>query len=158
MRAPISALEMTDNNRRAGAEASVQKPKRVVEQMFAALDRGDADRAAALYAEDALAVGFGMEVHGRAELGQMLAAFTRAFPDLHHTVKLVIASGKDVVVEAITHGTQKGPLAFPTGEIAATGRTIELPFVNLFRVDRDRIISDRLYLDQLTFLRQLGVM
>jgi ketosteroid isomerase-like protein len=56
-------------------------------------------------------------------------------------------------------GTNDGPLTGPDGShIPATGRQVSAPFSGLHTVHDGRIISTRLYFDQLDMLTQLGLM
>ena len=47
----------------------------------------------------------------------------------------------------------------PNGQvIPATGRSLSVPYADVFEVEGDRITSDRLYFDQVELLTQLGLM
>jgi len=80
--------------------------------------------------------------------------FRTVFPDWHSELHMLVAEG-DIVVELFTaSGTHTG------GEImgvAPSGRTVALPGINIFRVRGDRIVERWGRLDDLGFLRQLGV-
>jgi len=82
------------------------------------------------------------------------AMFRTVFPDWHSELHMLVAEG-DIVVELFTaSGTHTG------GEImgvAPSGRTVALPGINIFRVRGDRIVERWGRLDDLGFLRQLGV-
>jgi steroid delta-isomerase-like uncharacterized protein len=82
------------------------------------------------------------------------AMFRSVFPDWHSDLHLLVAEG-DIVVELFTaSGTHTG------GEImgvAASGETVSLPGVNIFRLRGGRIVERWGRLDDLGFLRQLGV-
>ena len=82
------------------------------------------------------------------------AMFRSVFPDWHSDVHLLVAEG-DVVVELFTaSGTHSGAEIMG---VAPTGRTITLPGINIFRVRDGRIVERWGRLDDLGFLRQLGV-
>ncbi len=82
--------------------------------------------------------------------GAMLRA---AFPDWHSEVDLLVGEG-DLVVERFTAaGTQKDEIF----GVPASGRTISLPGINVFRVRDGRIVERWGRLDELGFMRQLGL-
>ena len=58
-----------------------------------------------------------------------------------------------VLVEAIIRGTHRGPLR----SLPPTGREFELPILAFFVFEEDRLLCERVYFDQLTVLRQLGI-
>ncbi|GAB2652132.1 ester cyclase [Kribbella swartbergensis] len=82
--------------------------------------------------------------------GAMMRA---AFPDWHSEVHELVAEG-DIVVERFTaSGTHRGELM----GIAPTGKAVSLPGINMFRL-RDGLVAERWgRLNELGFLRQLGV-
>jgi steroid delta-isomerase-like uncharacterized protein len=84
---------------------------------------------------------------------RMGAVFREAFPDWHSDVAELIAEG-DLVTERFTaRGTHQGELM----GVPPTRREVALAGINVFRV-RDGVITERWgRLDELGFLRQLGV-
>lgn len=81
-----------------------------------------------------------------------------AFPDARHEVATCVEQGEYVVTEGRLTGTHRGPLAAPDGsEIPATGRSIDVPFLNICRVQGDRVTEERVYFDNQTFMAQLGL-
>jgi predicted ester cyclase len=58
-----------------------------------------------------------------------------------------------VIVECKFGGTHRGPL----GDIAPTGKTMEVQAVLIFVFDEDRLICEKVYYDRATILRQLGM-
>lgn len=82
------------------------------------------------------------------------AMFRTVFPDWHSDVHLLVAED-DIVVELFTaSGTHSG--ADIMG-VAASGRAITLPGINIFRVRDGRIVERWGRLDDLGFQQQLGV-
>jgi len=75
-----------------------------------------------------------------------------AFPDFHLEFDRVRVAGDVIVSEWTISGTQEGPL----GEFPPTGRAITVSGVALSRVRNGRIVEDRVYLDRLTLMEQLG--
>ena len=76
-----------------------------------------------------------------------------AFPDQRNEVRALHHSDDGVLVEAIIRGTHKGPLR----SLPPTGREYELPILAIFVFEDDKLECERVYFDQLTVLRQLGV-
>jgi predicted ester cyclase len=86
-------------------------------------------------------------------------AFATAFPDMHLSLEDVVAESEGtIVVEGRLRGTHTGPLRTPAGaEIPATGRTIDLPYCDIFEARDGRVVSHRVYFDRLELMEQLGL-
>jgi predicted ester cyclase len=83
------------------------------------------------------------------------ASFRQALPDWRSDLEQLIAEG-DIVVERFTaSGTHTGA---PLMGVSATGTTITLAGINIFRVDGDRIVERWGRLDEAGLLRQLGLL
>jgi steroid delta-isomerase-like uncharacterized protein len=80
-----------------------------------------------------------------------------ALPDSAATIDNVFASGDTVVLEVTWRGTHRGPLQTPKGQIAATGKPIEIRACQVFTIANDKAQSMRHYFDMATMLQQLGV-
>lgn len=89
----------------------------------------------------------------RAEVERWLAAF----PNLRVEVKNLLAAGEQVLAEFILRGTHTGGLDTPYGVLASTGRTIELPFCDVFSIRDGRILKLRTYYDSASLWGQLGL-
>jgi steroid delta-isomerase-like uncharacterized protein len=90
---------------------------------------------------------------GPESMRQSAAMFRQALPDWHSDVDQLVAEG-DVVVERFTaSGTHRAELM----GVPATGRTIVLQGINVFRVDGNKIVERWGRLDELGLLRQLGL-
>jgi steroid delta-isomerase-like uncharacterized protein len=87
-----------------------------------------------------------------------VTAFKQAFPDLHWEMREFIEGSDTVVAEGVFIGTNTGTMVGPRGPIPATGRRVELPFCDIWKVHNGRIVENRIYYDQVTFLGQLGLM
>jgi steroid delta-isomerase-like uncharacterized protein len=83
--------------------------------------------------------------------------FKQAFPDLRWEMREFIEGSDTVVVEGVILGTNTGPMVGPWGFLPATGRRVVLPFCDIWKVRNGRIVENRIYYDQLTFLSQLGL-
>jgi steroid delta-isomerase-like uncharacterized protein len=82
------------------------------------------------------------------------AMFRAVFPDWHSDLHLLVAEG-DIVVEMFTaSGTHTGAEIMG---VPASGETVTLPGINIFRVRDGRIVERWGRLDDLGLLRQLGL-
>jgi steroid delta-isomerase-like uncharacterized protein len=77
----------------------------------------------------------------------------RAFPDQRNELISLNHSDDAVLVEAIIRGTHKGPLR----SLPPTGREFESRILAMFVFEEDKLVCERVYFDQLTVLRQLGI-
>jgi steroid delta-isomerase-like uncharacterized protein len=77
----------------------------------------------------------------------------RAFPDQRNELLSVHHSDDAVIVEAIIRGTHEGPLR----SLPPTGREWESRICAMFLFEEDKLVCERVYFDQLTVLRQLGI-
>jgi steroid delta-isomerase-like uncharacterized protein len=94
------------------------------------------------------------EVHdGPEEVMRYFEETRRAFPDQRNELLALHHADDAVLVEAVIRGTHRGPLR----SLPPTGREFELPILALFMFDGDKLLCERVYFDQLTVLRQLGV-
>jgi steroid delta-isomerase-like uncharacterized protein len=87
--------------------------------------------------------------------GMQVAAdmFRRACPDWHSDVDQLVAED-DVVVERFTaSGTHRGELM----GVPATGETLVLTGIQVFRIQGDKIVERWGELDQMGLARQLGL-
>jgi steroid delta-isomerase-like uncharacterized protein len=77
----------------------------------------------------------------------------RAFPDQRNELLALHHADDAVLVEAVVRGTHKGPLR----SLPPTGREFELPILAIFVFEDDKLVCERVYFDQSTVLRQLGI-
>jgi predicted ester cyclase len=106
---------------------------------------------------------FTLEGPGRARLTGPHAVeavwetWNSAFPDNKIGVVAIHGEGDVATHEGLFEGTQSGPLNGPVGTIEATGRSVSVPFVMIYRCNGDRITGLRLSFDQMELLGQLGL-
>ncbi len=96
------------------------------------------------------------DVHdGEEEVRAYFAETRAAFPDQTNEPLAFHHSDEAVVVEFLLRGTHRGPLR----GLPPTGRSFECRMCALFLFPPggDRIVGERVYFDQATILRQLGV-
>ena len=86
-------------------------------------------------------------------LKPIVAAMRRAFPDLHFTIEDVIAGPDSVVIRTTMTGTHDGDLF----GIPPTHRKVRVMQIQIERVKNGRIMEHWRVTDELTLMRQLGV-
>ena len=93
-------------------------------------------------------------------VGQVLDAWkgwAAAIPDSRATFDAVHVAGNTVILEVTWRGKQSGPLQTPSGQIPATGKSIEIRACQLVDVSDGKVQRVRHYFDMATLLAQLGV-
>ena len=79
-----------------------------------------------------------------------------ALPDSKASFDSAVVSGNTVTLEITWRGTHTGPMQTPQGEIAPTGRAIELRACQIVDVADGKATSIRQYFDLATLLQQIG--
>lgn len=133
--------------------------KDVVERGLEAWRARDADAFAACYSDDAVirAPG-GLELRGKEGARSFMGVWAEAFPDNEITIEHEYVDGSVVAQEGTFSGTHTGNLTTPDGQvIPPTGRSVKAGYADVFVVEGDLVVSDRLYFDRLELLTQLGV-
>lgn len=134
--------------------------KDVVREWTEAVNRRDAEGFAALYAPNAILRDpmYPEALEGRDAIRRDIEDFMGGFPDLHAVTRSVMESGDSYAAEATLAGTHRGALPTPAGEIAPTGKRIELNGAVFCRLDgRGRILEESRYYDLAGLLAQLEV-
>ncbi|WP_406192874.1 ester cyclase [Kitasatospora sp. NBC_01560] len=90
---------------------------------------------------------------GREGMRAAAALFRGAFPDWHSTCDFLVAEDDMVVEHFSATGTQFGEIF----GAPATGRTVTLRGINIFRIREGRIVERWGRLDELGLLRRLGL-
>lgn len=93
-------------------------------------------------------------IHGRKETQQMLTTMFQAFPDFHLEIEQTFASGDQVVVRVIVSGTHKGSFA----GVAPTNKKVSWHSCNFLQLYNGKAIRSRIYADNVSLFRQLGVL
>jgi ketosteroid isomerase-like protein len=91
------------------------------------------------------------------ELGRTVEVYAAAFPDMHRELFRFFEAGDTVIVELALQGTHKGPLALPAGTVPATGKRMNAPCCDVFRLVDGKIQSFNCYPSGTIILAQLGV-
>jgi steroid delta-isomerase-like uncharacterized protein len=90
---------------------------------------------------------------GEADVRTYYAESRAAFPDQRNEVVALHHADDAVVVEFLLLGTHLGPLR----RLPPTGRSFRCRMTALFVFEDDRLVGERVYFDQATILRQLGL-
>jgi predicted ester cyclase len=85
---------------------------------------------------------------------QFAKAFYSAFPDLSHTIEDIVADDDLVAVRLLLRGTHRAPFM----GLAATNRSIAVFNNAILRVADGRVTELRAVFDQMTMMKQLGVL
>ena len=96
----------------------------------------------------------GGRILGGFDFARYVESSAEGFPDVAFKVEDIIVRGDRAVLQWRMTGTNTGPLPeFP----CPTGRTVDLPGVDIIEVGPNGIVTIVGYFDQVTFFRQLGV-
>jgi predicted ester cyclase len=118
----------------------------------------DRDSAADPWAADAELVAPGGQANGRDEIIGFLGVFQEAFPDLRLEVEQLLADDSSAAAEGTITGTHDGVLHTPDGDVAPTGKSVELRWAAVYVTDGEALKSEHLFFDQMDFLGQLGLL
>jgi ketosteroid isomerase-like protein len=132
--------------------------EQLVDRHYAEINSGDFSDVAEIFSGDVGTQAPGSEpMSGIAPFVAYGQAFLRAFPDGRIHRDRYVEAGNRIVVEGRFTGTNTGPLQTPAGELPPTGRTLELPFADAFRVVDGMITEHRIYYDMAGMMVQLGL-
>jgi steroid delta-isomerase-like uncharacterized protein len=90
---------------------------------------------------------------GPAGMKQVLAMFTDAFPDMQITLHDVFGEGDKVATRGSWKGTHKGAFM----GIPATGKSVEVKFIDMWRFENAKAVENWVSMDMLGLMQQLGV-
>ena len=89
----------------------------------------------------------------REGLKQLFIMAFKGFPDMHETIEDIIAEGDKVWIRVTFTATHTGEyLGF-----APTGKKVTIEMVDIYRIVNGKHIEGRFVVDQLAFLKELGV-
>ncbi|MFL6486841.1 MAG: ester cyclase [Nitrososphaera sp.] len=128
--------------------------KRIVNQFFELLGRDDTERMEKLLVSSTH-YSFhpsGMPTMDWSGHKQLLTAITRAFPDLYHNIKDMVAEGDKVAVRLIVTGTHKGEFH----GIPPSGKKISLDEMAFLTIIDGRITEGWITSDMMSFMQQIG--
>lgn len=84
---------------------------------------------------------------------QVIGMFRAAFPDLRVAVEDVLGEGDRVATRGTMSGTHLGGFM----GVPSTGRPVEVPYIDVWRVEGDRAAENWVQMDMLGMMQQLGV-
>jgi len=84
---------------------------------------------------------------------EFLAARRGAFPNRRFVVEDMIAEGDKVSARFTMRGTHKGELR----GLAPSGREVTMTGIDMIRLEEGKMVEDRVAVDQLGMMQQLGV-
>jgi len=133
--------------------------ERVVRSLYEAAESVDLERFASLFREDGYFydVSAGQKYVGL-NVAQPVKIYAKAFPDMHRALESVVVRGTLVLVELSLNGTHRGDLALPGGTIHPTGKKIQAPCCDVFRLEGAKVKSFHCYTAATILFAQLGVL
>ena len=128
--------------------------RRMVEEAIAALNAHDLDRYLKYHANSYVWEfdAFPAPVRSLEVVRQTIAAYFKAFPDLHFEIDQIITSGDYVVGRWRFTGTHKGEF----NGIAPTNRQVNGRGCTVSEIKNGQVVKSATYSDQLTLLQQIG--
>ena len=99
----------------------------------------------------------GLRGDGKAACVEFFGSWFVAFPDAHVDVHEVHIIDSIAVEEGTFLGTHNGVLRGPMGDVAPTGRSVKIRYVQVLRFRDGNHISFNLMFDRLSMLEQLGI-
>ena len=104
-------------------------------------------------------IGTGAVFDGEEAVRAYFKASRTPFPDQSNEIIALRQSEDAIVAEFWLTGTHTGPLKTPQGEIAPTGKAFRVQMCAVFEFAKgtDKIVCERVYFDQGSILRQLGL-
>jgi steroid delta-isomerase-like uncharacterized protein len=135
--------------------------QKLVEQIFDAIRREDAEAYSKLFAEDAVLEHplAARPLQGRAVIREGEQALFDAFSDVDVEVRTFTSEGPRVAVEVVLRAINTGSMDFGDGEpVQPTGRRIEVPAAWIFEFGPESLVTaERDYFDAAAMMSQLGL-
>jgi ketosteroid isomerase-like protein len=143
-----------------GTTAKEQESEQIVRRAYHLAEVKDIPGWVASFTDDGTFTdeSLGVTYRGPKELGRTVEIYAKAFPDMHRELYDVYVAGDTVVVELALQGTHKGPLELPMGTIPATGKRMDAPCCDVFRLKNGKIQRFDCYPSGTITLTQLGVL
>ena len=144
-------------------QATAVSPQVMIEAaktMIIAYNDKNWERAKAAITPDFLydEVATGRRIEGADETLAAWKGWAQAFPDSKASFDRSYVAGNDTVVLELTwRGTHKGPLGTAMGNIAATGKSIEVRALAIVELKGEKARSQRQFFDMATLLQQIGL-
>ena len=127
--------------------------KRIVKRVYDELNRGNLGIADELIVEGYVQHSILPVPQGRKGFKEFFAAFGAAFPDAHFKIEDMIAEGDKVALRFAAEMTHKGTFM----GVAPSGKRVRFTGIDIFRLESGKVVEHWDEVDQLGFLRQLGI-
>jgi ketosteroid isomerase-like protein len=98
----------------------------------------------------------GTKFRGKA-IGDSITALAKAFPDVRREIQDICTTGDVVIVEHRIRGTHEGELALGSKTVAPTGKAIDVPSIDVFRLENGKIVAFNCYHLPSVMQQQLGL-
>jgi len=95
---------------------------------------------------------------GPSEVAKPVEYYGAAFSDMHRELYDVYVSGDVVVVQLALQGTHDGALHLPFGMLPATGKSMDAPCCDVFKLKNGKLDRFDCYPEGSVILEQLGVL
>ena len=130
-----------------------------VRNAYAVAERKDLEGWINLFTRDGVFTdnSVGVAYRGR-DLADPVRNYGTAFSNMHRELYRTYADGNVVVVQLALQGTHDGPLELPFGVLPATGKQMDAPCCDVFRLENGRIQLFDCYPSGTVILGQLGVL
>lgn len=135
---------------------SVEKNIRTAEEHLEAEAQRELDRLLGTLTENCIyeETLLGTPIQGKTEVARYYQELWRGFPDFTYVVTNRVADGACVIYEMTFRGTHTGTFR----GIPPTGRRGEIKGVVVFPMKEGKALGERIYMDGLSLLTQLGVL
>jgi ketosteroid isomerase-like protein len=94
---------------------------------------------------------------GPSEVAKPVEWYGAAFSNMHRELYDVYVSGEVVIVELALQGTHDGALRLPFGILPPTGKDMDAPCADVFKLEGGKIKRFHCYPEASVILTQLGV-
>lgn len=133
--------------------------EQIIRNLYEVAEQQDGKKFASLFTDDGYSydIAVGQKYYGE-NLRLTVDIYAKAFPDMHREIFEVYTDGDCVIVELSLNGTHSGPLEMPTGTIPPTGKTMETPCCDVFRLRDGKVSSFHCYAAGTIMMKQLGLM
>ena len=131
-------------------------PLQIIARAHSASNVGDHEGHLDSYADDATTTTPGNIRGGRDAMGDFTKSWQQACPDAQIRVVNQIVDGDTVAEEFVFEGTHTGLLTVAGRQVPATDRHLSVSGALFIKVRNDKIASERVYLDEMSVLEQLG--
>jgi steroid delta-isomerase-like uncharacterized protein len=132
-----------------GTQANIE----LVRSAFAAFNSANHETCAQFLTDDFVInlIGMPYQMRGRDAWVRNAQVMQSAFPGIQARIEDIFSSGDRVAVRLTLHGTHKGEFQ----GIAATGRNVEYPSIELYRIADGKLAEEWISSDIGTLMRQL---